>query len=114
MVRRRGTVIPNRLQTSRSRIWPTGNRSSALPSDIYEIRGREGHSGWEVEVRFDNGTSPKHPERKTPSREEAVRVGREIATMRDSRWSRAARSRHRGRRGLFFSVGLDGVRYAAG
>ena len=50
----------------------------------YEIMGREGQAGWEVEVRFDNGTSPKHPERKAPSREEAVKIGREIATLRDS------------------------------
>lgn len=50
----------------------------------YEIMGREGDSGWEVEVRFDNGTSPQHPERPAPSREEAVKIGREIAMMRES------------------------------
>lgn len=50
----------------------------------YEIMGKEGQAGWDVEVRFDNGTSPKHPERKPASREEAVKIGREIATLRQS------------------------------
>lgn len=50
----------------------------------YEIMGREGQTGWEVEVRFDNGSSPKHPERNPSTREEAVKIGREIATLRQS------------------------------
>lgn len=50
----------------------------------YEIMGREGHMGWEVEVRFDNGNPPAQPERKPSTREEAVKIGREVATMRAS------------------------------
>lgn len=49
-----------------------------------EIMGREGHSGWEVEVRFDHDTSPQYPERKAPSRNEAIKIDREVATMHQS------------------------------
>ena len=48
----------------------------------YEIMAREGLMGWEVEVRFDNGNPPQQPERQPSTREEAMKIGREIATLR--------------------------------
>lgn len=50
----------------------------------YEIMGKQGANGWQVEVRFDNGNAPEQPERSTPTRDEALKVGRELATMRSS------------------------------
>ena len=49
----------------------------------YEILGREQLMGWDVEVRFDNNNPPQQPERKPSTREEAIKIGREVATMRE-------------------------------
>lgn len=45
----------------------------------FEILGRERGLGWEVEVRFDSAIEPKRDSESAKSREEAKKVGRELA-----------------------------------
>ncbi|MBH04630.1 MAG: hypothetical protein CMP08_11020 [Xanthomonadales bacterium] len=45
----------------------------------FEILGREQGMGWEVEVRFDGAIEPKRDSESAKDRQEAVKVGREIA-----------------------------------
>ena len=45
----------------------------------FEIQGREQGMGWEVEVRFDGAIEPKRDSESAKDRQEAVKVGREIA-----------------------------------
>ncbi|ROO27300.1 hypothetical protein SAOR_08980 [Salinisphaera orenii MK-B5] len=49
----------------------------------FEILGREVDGGWEVEVRFDDNTEPQRStgSRTPQTREEAIQMGREMATM---------------------------------
>ncbi|WP_423822539.1 hypothetical protein V5738_01050 [Salinisphaera sp. SPP-AMP-43] len=69
------TDKPNRTE------WETLERDAERG---YEVMGKEGLNGWEVEVRFDNGSAPEQAERSAPTREEATKIGREMATMRSS------------------------------
>ena len=59
----------------------TNNDWQSLDRDSkkgFEILGREAGDGWEVEVRFDDATPPQRDSKSAGSREEAVKVGREI------------------------------------